>query len=94
MAHAQLSTPPDGAFTKLLVVQHRDRDAAFALRGCVVTRIDAAGTTATDVTRYDGWRDGLASLALAVADLDEARLRDLFDRSLVAHQAWDDAGRP
>ena len=93
-AHAQLSTLPAGAFTKLLVVQRRDRDAAFALRGCVVTRTDAAGTTALDLTRYDDWRDGLASLALAVADLDEVHLRGLFERSLVAHQSWDDAGRP
>lgn len=94
VAHAALSTPPEGAFTKKLVVQRRDPDGSDTVRACVVTRVDAAGVHRTDVTTYDEWRDALAAVGLEVGDVPGDDLRGLFDRTLAAHRAWDEAGRP
>lgn len=93
-AHAELSTPPGGAFTRLLVVQRRDPLGSDTLRGCVVTRIDAAGVHRVDVTSYDEWRGALDALGLSVTDVPADELRALFDRTLAGHLAWDEAGRP
>lgn len=93
-AHAALSARPDGVFARLLVVQRRDPAGTDTVRGCVATRVDAAGAHRRDLTTYDEWRGALDAVGLALADVPEAELRDLFDRSLAAHRAWDEAGRP
>lgn len=93
-AHEQLSSPPHGAFTRLLVVARRDRRASHVLKGCVLRTISDRGADAADVTTYDEWLDALTHLRLPFSDLDPEGLRDLFTRTLSAHRAWDDAGRP
>jgi N-hydroxyarylamine O-acetyltransferase len=93
-AHAALSTPPQGAFTRVLVVQRRDPLGSDTVRGCTATRIDAAGADRRDLTSYDDWRSALAAVGLALADVGDDELRALFERSLASHQAWDEAGRP
>ncbi len=93
-AHRRLSTPPDGTFTKKLVVQRRDPDAMLTVRGCVVVRVDEAGLHQHEATTYDEWRDALAELRLPLADVPEGEVRALFDRTLVAHRAWVEEGRP
>ncbi|MCW2815523.1 MAG: Arylamine N-acetyltransferase [Nocardioides sp.] len=94
VAHAELSTPPTGVFTRVLVVQRRDPQGSDTVRCCVATRIDAGGVVSRDLTSYDDWRDALAAVGLPTDDLADDELRGLFDRMLVAHRAWDVAGRP
>jgi N-hydroxyarylamine O-acetyltransferase len=93
-AHALLSTPPDGAFTGVLVVQRRSGLAKETVRGCVHTRMDLDGIHTTDLTSYDAWRDALAIVGLPLDDIDPAELRALWERLWVSHQAWDASGRP
>lgn len=93
-AHAELSTAPTGHFTRILVVQRRDADGIDTVRGCTATRVDAGGASTRDLTSYDAWRGAIEATGLPLGDLDPAELRALFDRSLTAHRAWDEAGRP
>ncbi|WP_426244159.1 arylamine N-acetyltransferase family protein [Nocardioides sp. LHG3406-4] len=93
-AHAVLSTPPDGHFARLLVVQRRSVGALDTVRGCVHTRIDAGGTTQRDLTTYDDWHDALVSVGLSLSGVEDDRLRGLWDTTWRAHVAWDAAGRP
>ncbi len=93
-AHTELSTPPDGAFARILVVQRRAAGAVETLRACVHTRLDLTGVTTRDLTTYDDWRSALVSLGLGLADVSDERLRALWDSSWQSHVAWDAAGRP
>lgn len=93
-SHERLSTAPDGLFTRILVVQHRDLCGVTTLRGCVRSRVDADGRHTTDLTSYDEWRGALVGLGLSLVEVAEADLRALFDRTLAAHEQWVAAGRP
>ncbi|GCD91746.1 arylamine N-acetyltransferase [Nocardioides sp. LS1] len=94
-SHAELSSPPDGHFAQLLVVQRRDATGVDVVRGCVRSRVEATGTTQTTLETYDAWRSALTDdLGLALDDVDEDDLRGLWERSLVSHRAWVEAGRP
>jgi len=92
--HTALSTPPDGVFTKVLVVQRRDPLGSDTVRCCVATRIDADGVRTTDLTTWEDWRGALDAIGLPLADVGADELHALFDRMLAAHRSWDDAGRP
>ncbi|WP_148614646.1 arylamine N-acetyltransferase family protein [Nocardioides rubriscoriae] len=93
-AHAALSTPPTGVFTRVLVTQRRDPLGCDTVRCCVATRVDAGGAHQRDLTSYDDWRAALDAIGLVVADVPDDDLRALFDRMLAAHRTWDEAGRP
>jgi N-hydroxyarylamine O-acetyltransferase len=93
-AHAVLSTPPDGVFTGILVVQRRSASAKETVRGCVHTRLDLGGVHSTDLTSYDVWRDALDDIGLPLDDVDPAELHALWERMWLAHRSWDAAGRP
>lgn len=93
-AHVELTTPPAGAFARLLVVQRRLPSAVETVRGCVWSRVDEVGRHTRDLTAYDDWRGALESRQLSFEDLEEADLRELFERMRSAHQAWDATGRP
>ena len=94
-AHRVLSTPPDGSFTRLLVVQRRLDRHYDSLRGCVLSRHEPDGHSQIDVTSYDDWRGALADeLHLPIGDVPEAELRLLWTRMRGAHEAWVTAGRP
>lgn len=92
-AHAVLSTPPDGHFARLLVVQRRDAGGLETVRGCVATRIDAGGRHETDLTAYDDWRAALVAIGLSLEGVADDDLRGLFERSLAVHEAWVAGGR-
>ena len=93
-AHTRLSTPPDGRFTGVLVVQHRDGEYVDTLRGCVLSRVGPDERTEIDVTAYDDWRAALSeAVRLPVDDVPEDELRGLWGRMLAAHEKWDAAGR-
>ncbi|GAA1961683.1 arylamine N-acetyltransferase [Nocardioides panacihumi] len=85
--HARLSTPPDGAFTRLLVVQRRDERGAETLRGIRHLRA-GEGAFARDLRAYDDWRRVIAGLGVSLAGVDEDALRLLHRRMLVAHEDW------
>lgn len=94
-AHRELSTPPEGHFTRLLVAQRRDATHVHTLRGCVLSRLGATGKQERDVTTYDEWRAALVDeLRVPVHDVTAAELRALWVRMRGAHEAWDLAGRP
>ena len=94
-AHASLSTPPEGRFTKLVVVQRRDATGIDTVRGCLWHRIEADGRTETELASYDAWRAALVDgTRLPLDDVDEAELRALYADQWAKHEAWTAAGRP
>ena len=93
-AHVALSTPPHGAFARILVVQRRTTGAVDTVRGCVHTRLDGAGSTTGDLTTYEDWRSALVALGLSLVGVPGERLRALWESTWDAHLAWDAAGRP
>ena len=65
-AHAVLSTPPDGHFARILVIQRRDESGLDTVRGCVHVRVDATGRHSTDLTTYDEWRAALVAIGVSL----------------------------
>jgi N-hydroxyarylamine O-acetyltransferase len=86
-AHRVLSTPPDGRFARVLVVQRRDDTGAGVLRGIRHQRI-GAGAFTRDLASYDDWRAALESLGVSLAGVAGGELRSLHARMLAAHQEW------
>jgi N-hydroxyarylamine O-acetyltransferase len=94
-SHRALSTPPDGPFTRVLVVQRRHAGGVDTVRGCVASHVGANGDTTRDLTRFEEWRELLADgQRLPLDDVPPDELRALWDRTVTAHRAWVDAGRP
>lgn len=94
-AHAELSTPPEGPFTRVLVAQRRDATGVDSLRCCVLRRVEPDEVAETDLTAYDDWRGALGDvLRVPLDDVAEDDLRDLHGRMLAAHREWEAAGRP
>ena len=94
-AHRELSTPPDGHFARILVVQRRQDTHYDSLRGCVLGRIEAGGREERDVTSYDDWRAALVEqVRVPVDDVPDDTLRALWSSVHASHERWDAAGRP
>jgi arylamine N-acetyltransferase len=85
--HARLSTPPGGAFTRLLVAQRRDADGADTLRGIRHLRT-GRGAHTDDLRSYEDWRDLLVRLGVSLAGAAEDELRALYGRMAAAHDDW------
>jgi arylamine N-acetyltransferase len=90
-AHRVLSTPPDGRFTRVLVVQRRDDGGTEALRGIRHQRA-GEGAFARDLHLYDDWRAVLLSLGVSLSGAADDELRRLHARMRADHQAWLAAG--
>jgi arylamine N-acetyltransferase len=86
-AHRELSTPPEGRFTKVLVVARRDDTGADVLRGIRLQR-SGDGAFTRDLTSYDDWRTALETFGVALADVANDELRALHGRMLAAHEEW------
>jgi arylamine N-acetyltransferase len=84
-AHRVLSTPPDGRFTRVLVVQRRDDTGTEMLRGIRHER-KGDGAFSRDLAAYDDWRAVLASLRVSLTEAGEAELRSLHARMLAGHE--------
>ncbi len=94
-AHRELSTPPDGHFARILVVQRRQDSHYDSLRGCVLGRIGADSREERDVTSYDDWRSALVEVVrVPVDDVPDDTLRALWSSVHASHERWDAAGRP
>jgi arylamine N-acetyltransferase len=93
--HRSLSTPPDGRFARVLVVQRRMPDRVDVVRGCLAQTVTPGGQTEADLTTYDDWRAAIADgCGLSLAEVDDEELLALFDRQLLLHREWVAAGRP
>jgi N-hydroxyarylamine O-acetyltransferase len=86
-AHRELSTPPDGRFTRVLAVLRRDDTGADGLRGIRYQRT-GDGAFTRDLTSYDDWRAALESLGVSLAGVTGDELRLLHARMLAAHEEW------
>jgi N-hydroxyarylamine O-acetyltransferase len=87
--HASLSTPPDGRFATVLVVQRRMPEHVDVVRGCLSHRVTPGGRTEVELTSYDAWRSAIEDgCGLSLAGVDEAELTALFDRQLAAHRTY------
>ena len=87
--HTRLSTPPDGRFTRTLVVQRRMADHVDVVRGCLATRITSSDKDETELTSYDEWRAAIADgCGLSLVEVADDDLRALFERQLIAHRAY------
>jgi N-hydroxyarylamine O-acetyltransferase len=94
ICHATLSTPPEGRFTGVLVVQRRDLEGVDVVRGCLHHRITPGLQSETELTTYDDWRSAIADgCGLSLAGIDDGELRALWERALEGHRAWVAAGR-
>jgi arylamine N-acetyltransferase len=94
-AHARLSAPLDGRFSKILVVQRRDATGVDTVRGCLHLRTLPGDQTETELSSYDAWRAALADgTRLSLEDVDDVELRGLYDGQWARHLAWTAAGRP
>lgn len=83
-SHQVLSTPPDGRFTRVLVVGRLDDAGTEVLRGIRHTRAGQNAFT-RDLAGYDDWRAALTSLRVSLADVTEDELRALHGRMLALH---------
>ncbi len=96
--HRSLSTPPDGRFARVLVVQRRMPDHVDVVRGCLahtITPGDEPGSSGTELTTYDDWRGALVDgCGLSLAEVGEEELRALFAGQRELHRVWVEAGRP
>jgi N-hydroxyarylamine O-acetyltransferase len=86
-AHRVLSTPPDGRFTRVLVVQRRDDTGTDVLRG-IRQRRTGDGAFTRDLTSYDDWQAVLDSMGVSLAGVGRDELRSLHARMLAAHEQW------
>jgi arylamine N-acetyltransferase len=87
-AHALLSTPPDGEFARVMVVQRRDENGLDTVRGCMQIRVDADGKHEVELTTYDAWRAALVDIGVSLEGITEVALRGLWERSWAAHLVW------
>jgi arylamine N-acetyltransferase len=87
--HERLSTPPDGRFARVLVVQRRRASEIDVVRGCLAHTITPDGQSETELTTYDDWRSAVADgCGLSLTGIADEELRGLFDRQLTGHRAF------
>ncbi len=84
-SHRVLSSPPDGRFARVLVVQRRDDTGAETLRGLRHQRT-GDGAFTRDLAGYGDWQAALAALGVSLAGVTDAELQDLHARILARHE--------
>ena len=94
-SHRTLSAGEDSPFRRLVVAQRIDGPVQRTVRGLVHQVLTPTSRDQRDLTSYDDWRAALVDdLMLPVDDLTDTEWASLWDRSVAAHRAWDEAGRP
>lgn len=83
-SHRYLSTPPDGRFTRTLVVGRLDDTGTEVLRG-IRHRRDGDGAFTRDLESYADWRAALTALHVSLDAVTEEELRALHERMLLLH---------
>ena len=93
-AHRRLSTAEDSPFRRMVVAQRVDGPRLLSLRGCVLTEMTPASREQRDLTSYDDWRAAMVEeLLVPLDDVTGDELQSLWERTLVTHAGWDEAGR-
>jgi len=94
-AHRALSAGDRSPFRRVLVAQRIDGPEQRTLRGLVHQVLTPSARQQRDLTSYDEWRAALVDdLLLPVNDVTDDEWESLWDRTVAAHRAWDEAGRP
>ncbi|MBS2937566.1 arylamine N-acetyltransferase [Nocardioides sp. J2M5] len=94
-AHRTLSGSEDSPFRRVLATQRIDGPRLLTVRGRVHQVLTPDGREQHDLESYGAWRAALVDdLLLPVDDVTTEEWRWLWDRTVVAHRAWDEAGRP
>ncbi|MCH0542986.1 arylamine N-acetyltransferase [Streptomyces sp. MUM 203J] len=87
--HARLSTAPDSPFVSAFVALRRDARTVHLLRGRVLTRTDAAGSTDRAVDTREEWFGLLEKdFGRSLDALDDTDRTALWERVSAAHEAW------
>ena len=93
--HAWLSTSPDSGFVRVGTAQRRDATGVDILRGLVLTRVGEGAAPAEPLTDRADWFGALADVfGLRFEAVDPEALDRLWERSVAAHERWEEAGRP
>ena len=94
-SHRFRSTASESPFLRVLVAQRIDGPVQRGVRCLVHQTMTPDGREQRDLTSYDDWRGALVDdLLLPVDDVTPDEWASLWDRTLTAHRAWDEAGRP
>jgi N-hydroxyarylamine O-acetyltransferase len=87
--HAELSTSPASGFVRVATVARRDADGCDQLRGCVLTRFDAAGLRERVLGDADEWfavvRD---TFGMPLDDVDAPARARLWAWLWDGHREW------
>lgn len=88
-SHRSLSTSPQSPFVQCVIAQRRDADGFDKLLGCTLTRVDARGVTATEITDRSDWFAVLGDVfGLPLTDLTGPERDRLWQRAYESHLAW------
>ena len=90
----ELSTSPESGFVKTLTVQRRGADRVDVLRGLVLLRIGEGASRRTIESSAELRRVLHAGFGIDPADLGDAALDALWERTHASHLAWEAAGQP
>jgi arylamine N-acetyltransferase len=83
-----LQTAPESGFVRVPAVLRRDATGVDALRGRMLRRLGATGTS-TDLTTSADWFAALADVfGLPLSDVDAGRREALWAKVDAAHEAW------
>ena len=94
-SHEALARGEGSPFRRVLVAQRIDGPELRTVRGLVHQLLTPTSRDQRDLTSYDEWRAALVDdLLLSVDDVTDAEWTSLWERSVAAHRAWDEAGRP
>lgn len=87
--HAWLSTAPESGFVQKPVVIRRHAAGVNMLRGCVLTRLDAAGRVDEQIDTATDWFEALADgFGLTLEDVGPHERAALWQRVRTAFEAW------
>lgn len=94
-SHRALSASDHSPFRRVVVAQRIVGPEQLTVRGIVHQVLTPTTRDQRDLTSYDEWRAALVDdLLLPVDDVTHDEWSSLWDRTLTAHRAWDEAGRP
>ena len=94
-SHEALARGEGSPFRRVLVAQRIDGPEQRTVRGLVHQVLTPTSRDQRDLASYDEWRAALVDdLLLPVDDVTPDEWASLWDRTVTAHRAWDEAGRP
>ncbi|CUR60193.1 putative Arylamine N-acetyltransferase protein [metagenome] len=94
-SHETLARGEGSPFRRVLVAQRIDGPELRTVRGLVHQLLTPTSRDQCDLTSYDEWRAALVDdLLLPVDDVTADEWAGLWERTVAAHRAWDEAGRP